>query len=210
MNLNNILESLNLGNKHLISLNGLEFISKNITKGSCIEIYGDENTAKTLFAKNLVANNPNKIFLYMDTYCKLNIDKDNTILLRSNKIEDLFNLLEHKYSADIDVIIIDAISYVYMIEDEGNTLRYESYLKMVKNLIDICFKKKIVLILLNTTNGAGNAYCSTYQLRHLINTIVKFEKTDIKLNETETITSIIEKNKMGSRTNHLLYIKRDY
>lgn len=155
-------------NNGLIKLAPLDkFFEDGICKRSFIHIYGGEETGKTRLALDIMKENPDKIFIYMDVNFNLSYDlSDNVFYLKDNNIDNLLNLIDMISKNEINVLIIDGFgNLTYNNEIMGTyDKRYEVFNKLIGKLIDKCYSKNIMLIAFNTVNGRNNATCFSKQI----------------------------------------------
>lgn len=164
-------------------------IPEGLSRKTCIHIAGDEEVGKTSLALEFAYRNPNNIFIYIDTYFKLqevNVP-DNVYLFRTNSIEEIINYLNKLENKAADYLIIDSISNLLLpIEQTRDlgyvSLRYNEFNNAMIKIIEKCCNLNICLMLLNTINGKGVPSYFSSQLKYrcsfniLIEDKVKEEK----------------------------------
>lgn len=183
--------------KDIFSIKGLEQLFPNgISKKNSILFYGDTESGKSLLAINMVNNNDNLIFAYIDTHMQINSNLSNMLLIRMNSKDDILSLLEQIDDNLIDVLILDDLSFIYTDEEKSRITEINDFLI---NLYRICSSKNIFLFLLNTVNGKGEMYMSNSKtILHNTNTIVRLSETN--LNDMNiNISGVIEKSKYSNK-----------
>lgn len=176
--MNSLINKQKVIDNNLVHYKNLEFLhedERGMTTTSVIHIYGDENKGKTLFALNLIKDNSDKSFIYVDTYFKTYVNIDNCHILRSNTPSDIIDFINLADSNIIDCIVIDCISNIKLSDNQEKN-RSNNYYIALKDICSAAFKKRITLILLNTVNGNGEAYCDSLQVKSLYSTVVKFNE----------------------------------
>lgn len=149
------------------------FIPEGINRKACIHIAGDEEVGKTSLGLEFAYRNPDYIFIYVDTYFKLQEKDvpDNVYLFRTNKIEDIINYLNELENRAADYIIIDSISNLLLQIEQGRnvgyvTQRYLAFNNEMIKVIEKCCNLNICLILFNTINGNGVPSNFSSQLKY--------------------------------------------
>lgn len=184
--LNNIIEER-------LPVFGLESLYPNgIPKGYPTMFVGDTETGKSLLSLNLVNNNPDLAFVYIDTHMQIANSRDNMVLFRNNHIDNILNFIESFDSNLVDIVILDDLSYIH--HSDENNLRIAEMAEFISRLFRICILKGISLILLNTINGAGQAYFNSNALRYGCSSIVNLNPTRVNNNRI-IISGTVEKSR---------------
>lgn len=156
------------------------YFPKGISRGTCIHIAGAEECGKTTFCLEIMRQNPDKIFFYIDTYmsCKIPNDLNNVFLIRSNNAEVILSCIRMIGPKDVDCIIIDCLSNI-LVKDENDRINlFEDFMKKLSVLIA---SKKTILIGYNTLNGYDKPAGISYQIANLFS--VSFYQTGEVVND---------------------------
>lgn len=208
--INNIQEVKNSENlfasnvdKDNLIIKGLEpLYPRGIPKGHVMIFYGDSESGKSLLSLNLVNENPDLLFVYVDTHMQINSrSNDNMLLFRTNSISSILSFFENVDENLVDVIILDDLSYIH---SENESVRMTSLSSFLMSLFRICNLKNITLILLNTLNGSGEMYLNNNTLRYSSGTIVRLNETTLR-DEEILISGIVEKSKYVDRGTEFQY-----
>lgn len=175
-----------------------EFIS-NFNKNNLIHIYGGEESGKTTFALKLTELNPDKVFIYIDTYYSVtNINNENVILLRNNNINVIYDFLNKIDKNMCDCVILDAYSNLLNEKDKWNDKTYITMEDNLKKIYSLCVKKNCTLILLNTLNGKDKPFNKNNYL--IANTYAEFLLSEYNhINNSILITPIKAINTKSKR-----------
>lgn len=183
-----------------INFNLLNIVKTLDYNDKTIMIYGKNESFKKIICKDIIDNNKDKTFLYVDTYFNDNTfyNYKNVLLFLDNKYENIIDYISNIEKGILDCLIIDTISSVTSEEDswKEQKKRYELVNKYIKEIASLCYKKKIICMFLNTINYKNNASNMTQQLEKLFHLI-------IELNDNRIIT--IKRNRLSNRTGELKY-----
>lgn len=183
--------------EHHLPVLGLERLFPNgIPKGIPTMFVGDSETGKSLLSLNLVRNNPNLSFVYIDTYMQISNSCDNMFLFRDNDASNIISFLDSLDSNLADIVILDDFSYVE--SSEEGIMRARAMSNFINQLFLICVRKNICLILLNSVNGIGNTYNFSNTLRYGCGTIVSLNPIRVN-NSIINISGTIEKSRYVDR-----------
>lgn len=163
----------NINNSKMVIFEGLNNFSLPIRKNAMVHIYGGESTGKTTFVLDLIKKNPDKIFLYIDTYGNITHVPDNCFLFRTNKEKDIVEALENIDRNMVDCIIIDSYSNILSEEENWDSETHIVMQKALERIHNIISNKNAVFILINTLNGKGKAFNRNQYLS--INSICELE-----------------------------------
>lgn len=156
---------LNIGIDKGITLNGLDCFINSFNKKSLIHIYGGQETGKTTFALNLINKNPDKSFIYIDTYYNIKHTPDNCLLFPTAREKVIIDFLKKLKPGDCDVIILDAYSNILSNTESWNAKSYTVMQDALEHIHTLAIKLNCTLILLNTTRYDNNAYNNTNYLK---------------------------------------------
>lgn len=150
------------------------YLPRGINRKACIHIAGSEEVGKTSLGLEFAYRNPDYIFIYIDTYFKLQEKDipDNVYLFRSNNVAEISAYLNTLESKSADFVMIDAISNLLLPQEQGSHSQYinSRYLHFniaLTKIIQKCCNLNICLILLNTLNTNGSPSNYSTQIRHL-------------------------------------------
>lgn len=125
-------------------------------------IFGASESGKTALALNIIKDNPDKTFIYVDTYYSSQVNpntlSNNSFVMKSNRFSDIINILDNIDKDTCDYLIIDSFSNLYFEEESMKDNSFIYFNNAIKNIIDKAFKKNISILLLNTINGQGKPY----------------------------------------------------
>lgn len=191
-------------NKESITIKGLDCFVKEFNKKSMIHIYGRESSGKTALAMDLMYKNPDKSFIYIDTYYSVDNVPDNCILFRTNEEKQIVSFLEKLEPNICDCIIIDSYSNILGKREAWDAQTYEVMQEALKHIHNLTVNKNCTLILFNTENTNGKAFNRTNFIRinsvcelHLLN--YYYDKKIIEVipikSRINTVATFIELNK---------------
>ena len=181
-----------------------DFFPNGISNNPLIHISGDIEIGKTSLALEIMYKNPDKTFLYIDTYFQLQeyqLSK-NSILFKSNIIEEITSFINIIDNNILDYIILDGMSNLISEEEfssSSNIYIDNRYIKLnnwIKEILNICLNKKITLIIFNTINGKGQAYNYSSQINQLCSLDLKIIDKKYNFNNgLYNLTLMSNKNK---------------
>lgn len=180
-----------------------KFIPNGISNYPFIHISGDSEIGKTSLALEIIYRNPNKTFLYIDTYFQITEShlNDNMQFFKSNIKEEIYSFIESIEEGTLDYIIIDSFSNLISIDELKNNTdiyienRYLLLNDWLKKFLELCTSKKITLIVMNTLNWKGEPYNFSNQIKQLCSLDLKIINKVYNDNNSYTITLIANKNK---------------
>ena len=169
-NLSTLFLSKDKNNTNLIGLD--QFIG-DFNKRSLIHIYGGMSCGVTSFALDIAYKNPDKTFLYIDTYCNITETPTNCTLFRTGKESQIVSLLKELDPNVCDCIIIDSYSNILGEKEDWNVATYEVMQEALEHIHNLAVRNNCTLILLNTLNSQGKAFNRNNYLK--INSICELE-----------------------------------
>lgn len=178
-----LINELGLGpkiKKEKIRLFNKDIELDNLSKG--ILITGGEETGKTLLALDIIKDNKDKTFLYIDVLCSLNRPpEDNAFLLLGNDINYIIEFVRELDRDILDCVILDGLSYITSDEDDWTceSLRYEEVQKHIVNLLTLCASKNIMLIAFNHFNAKGTSSNISIKLKQQFQVIAELGESSI-------------------------------
>lgn len=173
----------------VVEENNIELLKDLITihnKRSFIHIVGSHDIGKTTLGINIPKLEPDSLFLYVDTagslHSELDID-DNVYILRTNEVHMIESFLDSVDKNMIKAIIVDSIQNLVPEKESfhDNVKRYDSFHKAINKLLNICYKKSIIVIGINGYNAKNKPIGYSSQFKKLINfdlSIVSSKLTD--------------------------------
>lgn len=192
-------------NQTKIKLNPLEyFIPNGLNEKSVIMISSKEDSGKTLLAINLAIENPESLFLYIDTTFKLKADiiPNNMYIFSSNDINDIKEYINSLNKNNIDFIMIDSLNNLKLNETE--TEYYIEFNKELMNLIQICSDINCCLILFNGLNMNNNPF--GLNLKNIKQISLLLNIIDFNFDNKE-LTFKVLKNKFGPKNNYSIKMR---
>ena len=149
------------------------YLPRGINRKACIHIAGSEEVGKTSLGLEFAYRNPDYIFIYIDTYFKLQEKDipDNVYLFRSNNVAEISAYLNTLESKSADFIMVDAISNLLLPAEQCSHTQYinNRYVHLnieLTKVIEKCCNLNICLILFNTLNANGSPFNYSTQLKY--------------------------------------------
>ena len=190
MDLNNINNML-FSNKKF-NINGFEQFIDNFGRRKLVHIFGDFDSGKTSLALDIISKNSDKVFIYIDTYFDVCVAPDNCFVIHSNDVDKIISILNLLPNDCCDCLIIDSYSNLNSSLLGWNDCSYEIMSNILKDIINIAYKKNMAIILLNTLNGKDKAFNRNNFLR--INSICEIQLLKYNYEHKYIIAKSIKSN----------------
>ena len=179
-------------------------------KQKVILLHGGTTTGKSLYGINIIKQNPDKTFLYIDAFgtSRLDLDMDNAYIFNSNvleEIEDCLRLLEFN---TLDCLIVDGISSLTSSRDTWDTqeLRYKIVNDYILSIVTLCSSKNTILFAINTDNAKGINSNLSNKTKESIHTIIKLSDGR-RTHDKFTCHMQVEKNLIGTSYDGIIEFK---